>query len=313
MALVRCPTHKIPYNDENPRGCPACAREKGGADQSDVMRELARVSRSARGNDQKALPEPLKDQPQLAWIITPQPKEAADSRGPLTRLLDTLRERRALGIAVALLPVLLVVAIATSGPRFVPAIDPPPFESSVRPLPIEPGQPISTVFALLGTQAPRSVPGAARLARYSYGTDLYIDAINDRVYAITVGVANRTWRGLSVGAPERTVTGTLALLGVVRQDEAASAPPPLEVSGYRVYQSLDSRPRRLLRVEVRPPNGCFDAEIDLRPQTVGLLLKGDERYAVLGKGSDVEPEWVATQIRVVDRGVAGPFGSAICF
>ena len=183
----------------------------------------------------------------------------------------------------------------------------------MRPLPIEPNQPISNVFALLGTQAPQSVPGAARLARYSYGTDLYIDAINDRVYAITVGVTNRTWHGLSVGAPERTATGTLALLGVVREDDAAPVPPPLEVSGYRVYQSLDSRPRRLLRVEVRSPNGCFDAEITLRPQTVGLLLKGENRYAVLGKGSDVEPEWVVTQIRVVDRRVSGPYGSAICF
>jgi hypothetical protein len=313
MALVRCPIHKIPYNDENPRGCPACAREKGGADQSDVMKELARVSRSARGNDKQHLPEPLKDQPQVTWTITPQPKEAADSRGPLTRVLDTFRERPALGVAVALLPVLLVVAIATSGPRFVPAIDPPPYAGSVRPLPIEPGQPISAVFAMLGTQAPRSVPGAERLARYSYGTDLYIDAINERVYAITVGVSNRTWRGLSVGAPERTVTGTLALLGAVREGEAASVAPPLEVSGYHVYQSLDSRPRRLLRVAVRPPNGCFDAEVDLRPQTVGLLLKGDERYAVLGKGSDVEPEWVTTQIRVVDRRVAGPLGNVACF
>ena len=36
MPLVRCPTHKIPYNDENPRGCPACAREKEGAAQVSV-------------------------------------------------------------------------------------------------------------------------------------------------------------------------------------------------------------------------------------------------------------------------------------
>lgn len=312
MALVRCPIHKIPYNDENPRGCPACAREKAGADQSDVMKELARVSRSVRGTDEQPHPEPLKPAPQLTWTITPQSTEATDRPGPVTRVLDTLRERRALGIAVALLPVLLVVAIVTSGPRFVAAIDPPAYQGDVRPFPIEPGQPITMVFGLLGTQAPRSVPGAARLARYFYGLDLHVDALNERVYAITIGVPNRSWRGLTVGSPERTVTGTMALLGLVREDQATPISSPLEVSGYRVYQSLDRRPRRLLRVEVRPPNGCFDVEVELRPQTVGLLLKGDERYAVLGKGN-VEPEWVATQIRVADRRVAGPSGGVACF
>ncbi len=310
MPLVRCPIHKIPYNDENPRGCPACAREKAGADQSDVMRELARVSRSVRG-DEQGQPETIKTPPALTWTVTPQATEAVDTGSALTRVLDRLRERRALGIAVAALAILLVVAIITSGPRFVPAVDPPPYQGDVRPFPIRPGQSITAVFAVLGTQVPHSVPGAPRLARYSYGTDLYVDAINDRVYAITIGVPNRSWQGLTVGSPERTVHGALTLLGVVNEGQAQSVPPPLEVSGYRVYQSLDRRPRRTLRVQVRPPNGCFDVEAELRPLAVGLLLKGGERYAVLGKG-DVQPDWVATQIRAIDRGASGPFGTATC-
>ncbi len=312
MPVVRCPIHKIPYNDENPRGCPACAREKEGADQTDVMRELARVSRSVRG-DAPGQAEPVKSPPPLMWTITPQATEVADTRSVLTGVMDRLRERRALGVAVAAIPILLVLALLTGGPRFVAAPDPPPYTGDVRPFPVQPAQQIAAVFGVLGTQPPRSVPGAPRLARYSYGTDLYVDAINDRVYAITIGGPNRSWQGLTVGSPERTVNGTLALLGVVRESDVQPIPPPLDVSGYRAYQSLDSRPRRTLRVEVRPPNGCFDVEAELRPQAAGLLLKGGERYAVLGKGDDVQPEWVATQIRVVDRGTAGPFGGVACF
>jgi hypothetical protein len=49
MALVRCQIHDIPYNDENPRGCPACAREKQGEDlDAQAIQELARVSRGIR-------------------------------------------------------------------------------------------------------------------------------------------------------------------------------------------------------------------------------------------------------------------------
>src|SRR5262245_31854169 len=48
MALVRCPIHKIPYNDENPRGCPACALEKEGGGEAQVMQELARAVQGPR-------------------------------------------------------------------------------------------------------------------------------------------------------------------------------------------------------------------------------------------------------------------------
>ena len=53
MALVRCEKHSIPYNDSNPRGCPACAREEKGDDQATMMAELARASRRV-----EAIPEP---------------------------------------------------------------------------------------------------------------------------------------------------------------------------------------------------------------------------------------------------------------
>jgi len=36
MALIRCPKHGVPFNDDNPRGCPACALEKEGGEQAQV-------------------------------------------------------------------------------------------------------------------------------------------------------------------------------------------------------------------------------------------------------------------------------------
>ncbi len=58
MALVRCPKHHIPYNPDNPRGCPACAREKEGSDSASVMQELARASRSIAKPELEEFPAP---------------------------------------------------------------------------------------------------------------------------------------------------------------------------------------------------------------------------------------------------------------
>ena len=102
---------------------------------------------------------------------------------------------------------------------------------------------------------------------------------------------------ITVGDPELTVRGAMAMLGSVQEETPAPPPPPQSVSGYEVYPSLEQRPRRTLRVEVRPPNGCYDVEVDLRPQVAGLLLDGSNRYAVIGKG-DVTLEWVSTEARV---------------
>jgi hypothetical protein len=170
---------------------------------------------------------------------------------------------------------------------------------------------VTTVFAVLGPQAPMPVPDARQLARYSYGTDLSIDALNRRVYAVTIEVPSRSWRGLQVGGPERTIRGALALLGVVSEETPPTIPEPQEIGGYRVYPSLDERPRRALKVEVRPPNGCFDVTVDLQPRAAGILQRGDRRYAVISEG-DVALQWVATRIQIVSRAVSGPYGSLAC-
>ncbi|HEY2824879.1 MAG TPA: hypothetical protein VGI83_04970, partial [Gemmatimonadales bacterium] len=70
MPLVRCPIHNIPYNSDNPRGCPACAREKEGASAS-VMQELARVSRATRGVTEPVLP-PEPAPPAQAPAVAPR-------------------------------------------------------------------------------------------------------------------------------------------------------------------------------------------------------------------------------------------------
>ena len=309
MPIVRCPIHKIPYNDENPRGCPACAREReGGAPESDVMRELARVSRVARGLEE---PAPPKGAPVVEIFQTlHEPAERPpDAPTPLERLLQAARSRRFVVFGTASIAVLLVILVLVSGPRYVEAPDPPLAAGDLRPLPLETGAPITTAFAILGTQPPAAAPDAPQLARYGYGTELAVDALNDVIYAITFSLPNRTWEGLSIGEPEQTVRGALALLGVSR--ELAQGPDPglSTISGYRVYPSLDRRPSRTLRVEVRPPNGCFDVDVVLRPRVAGLLLRGNERHAVVGRG-DVALQWVSTRVRVVNRSVAGPYAQS---
>jgi hypothetical protein len=75
-----------------------------------------------------------------------------------------------------------------------------------------------------------------------------------------------------------------------------------------VYSSLDARPRRTLLVEVRPPNGCYEVQVVLRPQVVGVLLKDSNRYAVIGE-RDALPEWVSTEVRITSRAEIGLDGT----
>jgi hypothetical protein len=214
---------------------------------------------------------------------------------------------RGLAIGAGIIVVLAVTLYLTTRPRFVAQAHPAAaVDQDVRPLPIEPGAPVTMVFALLGTQAPRPVPDEPRLARYSYGTDLEVDVINEAVYAVTFSVPNRSWRGLRAGVPEQTARGTLALLGTPEEVTRGSPATPELRGSYLVYPSLEQRPRRTLRAEVRPPNGCFDVLVDLQPRAAGLLLQEGNRYAVVGRGE--EPlEWAITRVRVVDRSVSGPY------
>jgi len=269
------------------------------------MRELARVSRVARGLEE---PPPPKGAPVVEiFQALREPVESLPAPPTrLERLLQVVRSRRFVTVGTASIAVLLVILVLVSGPRYVEAPDPPEPAGDLRPLPLEPGTPITTAFSILGTQPPRVAPEAPQLARYDYGTELAVDALNDVIYAITFSLPNRVWRGLSIGVPEQTVRGALALLGV--PNELAQGPDPglSTISGYRVYPSLDQRPTRTLRVEGRPPNGCFDVDVELRPRVAGLLLSGTDRHAVVGRG-DVELQWVSTRVQVVNRSVAGPY------
>ncbi len=325
MALVRCPIHKIPYNDENPRGCPACAREKAGADQLGVMRELARASRASQATPAPSVPPepPKKEARELpagelwrqslarASAIT-EVVEAPEREGFLGSFAGFGDSRRRLIVGWGLIAVLTLLLILTSGPRYIEAPHPPPPSAQPRPLILEPFAPVTDVFSILGPQEPQAVADAPQLARHSYGTDFYVDALNRRVYAVTLEVGSRSWRGLQVGQPERTVEGMLAMLGPVRRAGSESTRQPQEIGGYLVFPSLEERPRRTLLVEVRPPNGCFDVTVDLQPQTAGILRRGSRRYAVIGEGSDAPLTWVATRIRITTRRISGPYASVAC-
>lgn len=320
MPLVRCSKHNIPYNDENPRGCPACALEReGGRPDIAAIRELARASQIMRRPSTAVPPDaaaasrephPSLTVPPMA-PVTPPPRRPVVEEGILPRVVRTLNQHRAIGAsAVVIVGAALYVAL-TSGPEFVEAWDPPVYTGEVHALPVEPGQPIEVLFAILGPRAPAPHPESSRLARYSYGASLFVDALNGVIYHISIGVPNWSWRGLTVGLPQRRVEGELALLGAAQLVEAPDAVQPRTVRGYAAYPSLEARPRRTLQVAVRPPNGCLDVEVDLMPRASGELLTRERRYAVIGR-QGAPLEWVSTAVRIVDRAVSGPAGPAAC-
>ncbi len=323
MALVRCPVHKIPYNEDNPRGCPRCAQEKEGGGRASLMRELARAQQAAkRAKEEPAppvgAPRPPSGEappgprnqataPPIAVTIPPRPPATVE--GPIQKAWRLASRRRILTIGVLFIAAFWVVLFLTSGPQFVEGRHPTPLaEADVRLLPINPNVPITVAFSALGTRAPRQNPDSPRLARYSYGSDLTVDAVNGIIYAITLRVTNRSWRGLRTGMPERTALGNLALLGAPQEPVAAVLSQPDTIRNYVAYRSLNDRPRRTLLTEVRPPNGCFDVLVSLQPQTIGILIHQGRRYAVVGRGSGAL-EWVVTQIRIISRSIQGPYAS----
>lgn len=309
MALVRCPKHDIPYSDENPRGCPACALERENPEQANVMRELARASRAVRSGASPAAPQ--RRTVEIMPPVTPPPTPPSAEPTFLQRA-RTLASRRPIhSFGIPLIVVLLALLILRSGPKFVEQPHPATSPGEILPLPIEPGQPITTVFAILGTQPPSPHPEARVLERYYYGTDLAVDALNQVVYDLVLEVPNRSWRGLRVGLSQQHAEGALALLGVPREEQAGTGPRADTLAGYVVYPSLQDRPRRALKVEVRPPNGCFDVAVDLQPKVVGLVVDGNREYAAVGPPG-TEEEWVVTRVVVVSRQLPGPLGPAVC-
>jgi hypothetical protein len=313
MPLVRCEKHGIPYNNENPRGCPACAQEKEGGDRAQIMRELARASQSGRRSSAQTARILEEAAEQLAGRapVTTQPRIPVIEPTWLDRARDFARRRPVHAAGIPLIAIFLIAIVARSGPSFVAQPHPPPTSGDVRPLAIEPGTAISTVFTVLGVQPPRPHPEARSLERYLYGTDLIVDALNGAVYAITIEVPSVSWRGLRVGIPERSAEGSLALLGPPRETASPTTPRADTIGGYVAYPSLDGRPLRTLRSEVRPPNGCLDVNVEIRPRALGLIVRGDRRYAAIGAPTAI-PERVVTRIVIISRAVAGPFGEAAC-
>jgi hypothetical protein len=316
MALVRCSKHGIPYNDDNPRGCPACALEQTGGEQARVMRELARASQAARRPRALDLapppdPRPPRGAERPTAPVTTPPRTPVPEPGWLDRLRAAVRRQPVPVVGLPLSVILLGLLLFRSGPTFVDQPSPVPITGPALPLPIEPGAPVTTVFAVLGVQPPQPNPEHSELARYSYGTDLTIDALNGSVYLITLLVPNRTWHGLQVGVPEQQALGALALLGQPQQAAAPTAPRADTLRGLVAYPSLAQRPTRSVEAQVRPPNGCYDVIVDIQPRAAGVLIDGARRWAVLGP-LRAQPEWVATSVRIINRALAGPGGPAAC-
>ena len=322
MALVRCPKHKIPYNDENPRGCPACAREKGG-ERTSLMQELARAqqahsqpSRTTHTAPAAATAKAPRPPGRTARapvlhpfaISTRPPKPLPTVQGPLEKLWRGATDKRSFAFGGTLIVVLAAIVMFNAGPRFSAGTSPTPVaDADVRPLPLNVNTSITLAFSALGPRSPRANPDDRRLMRYTFGSDLVIDATGSVIYAIKLRIPNRSWRGFRVGMSRQRSEGELALLGVPQEVTTPSSTGQV-VAGYVVFGSLDSRPKLTLLAEVRPPNGCYDVLVDLQPQAIGTLDDGSVSYvAVAQEGGSLN--WVVTEIRVVSRSRRGPYSS----
>jgi hypothetical protein len=293
MALVRCDKHNIPYNDANPRGCPACAREQRGDDQATVMAELARASRRV-----DAIPEPPFVEPVTA---APDAEQSFEVR----------KKRPVLAYSIGAVVILAFILRQIMGPQFEEQVDPVIDPGEIRPLTLFPGQRVEVLFAQMGARQPQPHPSASRLQRYQYGQDLIFDAINNVLYSIEIRVPNRTWQGLRVGVSVQQAQGAVALLGTPTEDSTQTR-SPTEVGGYLVFPSLAQRPVRTISTQVRPPNGCYDVTVELRPRTIGILTDDEQRYAAVGRPGDAV-KWAVTQIQVVGRSMPGPLsGPPVC-
>jgi hypothetical protein len=295
MALVRCPIHGLNFNDDNPRGCPACAAErKGRASQAALMQDLVKATKKADG-----VPDTPKKPNGPAWWAK------------IKNGVPSYDQRKVVQIGSGIIVALIVVMIWMSQPKFVEQVFPPDYdESAARTFPVNTGQEVSVVFAILGTQVPSAHPSSRSVERYEYGSSLFVDGINGSVYSIHLGVPNRTWRGLRVGAPQTEVEGMLALLARPAEGGDASVTPTRR-GKYDTYENQDAVPTKTMTAEVRPPNGCFDAVVELQPRTLGLLIDGNDRYPVVAIGDD-GINWVATSISIIDRARNGPIADRAC-
>jgi hypothetical protein len=240
--------------------------------------------------------------------VTSRPRIPRPAVRPFQQLLTLLQNRRNATIAGAVIVSLALLLALSSRARFTDAPSPVVYSGVVRPFPVSPNDPITMVFSALGPQKPAPNPDAQSVERYSYGTDLNVDAINGRVYAVTIAVPNRSWQGLRVGMSATNAEGALAMLGAPRESDSRLNPNADTLSGYVVYRTLQSRPSHTLVAEVRPPNNCYDVSVDLQPRSIGYLTRGGQKWVALNRpGGPLE--WVITRIQVVSRSMPGPYST----
>lgn len=312
MAVVRCPTHNVPYNDENPRGCPACWQERFGSDPSNVMRELARASKAIPHVE--ILPPPTEEEvPPIerlskAWPppVTPPPRLPTPEPTRLERLLRFVRRNATAVVGSVIVVVGAVLVWVITRPTFEPALIPPPVAEAPLPFPGRPNTPIMGLFVLLGPQTQRVNPDDARMTRYGFGTGVTVDVFNGTVYAVTLTSVARSWEGLRVGELERPARGRLALQGPIRDVEPEAA-APFPFGGYLAYRRMADLPARRLIAEVRPPNGCYDVELTIAPQVIGTATRGDESFVAIARRG-AAATWVVHQVRAFSRAMRGPYG-----
>ena len=175
MTLVRCPTHGIPFNDQESARVPSVCAGTSGSWQPSHHDEGA-----GRGQPTRRRTGPRRGTRRTRFPRTGPgiPREHARHSRQHHEVRAT-DHRRLTNRAV-----LFVTAPfhrATGSSRFY---------GSPQPLAIMPGQPVSIVQAVLGVQQPTVHPqGAATVAhRYSYGTNLIIDDVNGFVYSLQIGV-----------------------------------------------------------------------------------------------------------------------------
>lgn len=314
MAVVRCPKHNIPYNDVNPRGCPACAAEREGLDpKAAAIKELARASRGLpRPPEIEILPPPDDDddapRPSGAWPppVTQPPRRPAPQPTRLERALEWTRAHRGRVVTAAVVILAIALVWEITRPTFTNDTIPPVPVGDAPPVPITPNIPLDGVFAVLGAVSPTLNPDTSVLARFVYPDSVTVDVLNTTVYAVTLASGRRAWRGLRVGMDSTAAAGALALLGAVHAAPAAAAASPIPLGDYLAYAALGDRPRRVLVAEVRPPNGCYDVQVELAPRVIGWVDRGDQRFAAVANRGQAMT-WVVDRIRSVSRLVPGPY------
>ena len=308
MALVRCPKHNIPYNDANPRGCPACWQEKQGDESASAIQELARASRGVPSAElldtstEQAVPEATDNQPSP---VTTPPRIPTPEPTAFEKLVRFAKDNwTAVGGVVGIIIVIVLIYLITK-PTFHERFDPPFLTSDARPFPVATDAPIDAAFAIFGTITPSVHPDSPSLARYRFEPGVFVDALNSAVYAITLTSTERVWNGNRVGLTEQLARGRLALLGDIAERPTRAA-NPFPVGSWLVFTDAAARGARVLTARVRPPNGCFDVQVQLSPRIIGELTRGDETFVAVARRGGT-PEWVVVQVRVVSRALDGPY------